>query len=47
VRYHVLVPMLVNEIQKDRKTIAEDRKAIEGLTARLERLEALMSESSR
>jgi hypothetical protein len=47
VRYHVLVPMLVNEIQKDRKTIAEDRKAIEDLTARLERLEALMSESNR
>ena len=40
VRYHVLVPMLLNEVQKDRKTIAE-------LTARLERLEALMAESGR
>jgi Chaperone of endosialidase len=38
VRYHVLVPMLLNEVQKDRKTIAD-------LTARLERLEARMPES--
>jgi hypothetical protein len=40
VRYHVLVPMLLNEVQKDRRTIAV-------LTARLERLEAMMSESVR
>ena len=40
VRYHFLVPMLLNEVQKDRKTIAD-------LTARLERLEALISESIR
>ena len=40
VRYHVLVPMLLNEVQKDRKTIAD-------LSSRLERLEALVSESSR
>ena len=40
VRYHVLVPMLLNEVQKDRKTIAD-------LTARLKRLETLMSESIR
>jgi endosialidase-like protein len=40
VRYHFLVPMLLNEVQKDRKTIAD-------LTARLERLEALMAESTR
>ena len=32
VRYHLLVPMLINEVQKDRKAIAD-------LTARLERLE--------
>ena len=36
VRYHLLVPMLVNEVQRERKTIAD-------LTARLERLEALIS----
>ena len=40
VRYHVLVPMLLNEVQKDRKTIAD-------LTARLEHLELLMSGSIR
>ncbi len=40
VRYHLLVPMLLNEVQKDRKTITE-------LKARLERLETLMSESVR
>ena len=32
VRYHFLVPLLINEVQKDRKAIAD-------LTARLERLE--------
>ncbi len=36
VRYHFLVPMLLNEVQKD-------RKQIEDLKARLERLEALLS----
>ncbi len=40
VRYHLLVPMLLNEFQKDRRTIAD-------LTARLERLEALISEANR
>jgi len=40
VRYHVLIPMLLNEVQKDRRTISD-------LTSRLDRLEALLSESNR
>ncbi len=34
VRCHVLIPMLLNEVQKDRRTIAD-------LASRLERLEVL------
>ncbi len=54
VRYHFLVPMLINEVQKDRKTIEEQRLGMEAqrlrvqkLEARLERLEALLSVSAR
>jgi hypothetical protein len=36
VRYHVLIPMLLNEVQKDRRTIAD-------LASRLERLEVLVN----
>jgi hypothetical protein len=39
VRYHFLVPMLLNEVQKD-------RKEIEDLKTRLERLETLLSISA-
>jgi hypothetical protein len=38
VRYHVLVPMLLNEVQKDRRTIAD-------LRDRLERLEFLANQA--
>ncbi len=54
VRYHFLVPMLLNEVQRDRKTIEEQRLAMEAhrlrvqkLEDRLERLEALFSASAR
>ena len=54
VRYHFLVPMLLNEVQKDRRTIEEQRLGMEAqqlrvqkLEARLERLEAMLSVSAR
>ncbi len=47
VRYHFLVPMLLNEVQKDRKTIEDQRAIVEELKARLERLEGLLSPSAR
>ncbi len=47
VRYHFLVPMLLNEVQKDRKTIEEQRLRVQKLETRLERLEALLSVSAR
>lgn len=42
VRYQFLAPMLVNEAQQQRRVIAEQRAQIDDLTARLERLEALL-----
>jgi hypothetical protein len=40
VRYHFLVPMLLNQVQKDRKQLAD-------FQARLERLESLLAQKSR
>ncbi len=43
VRYQFLVPMLVNEVQKDRKTIQEQSREIQEIKAELQRLEAVIS----
>ena len=47
VRYHVLAPMLLNEVQKQQRTISEherttreQQRTIETLLARVEKLEA-------
>ena len=40
VRYHLLAPLLLNEVQKQRRTIETQRTEIEDLKARLARLEA-------
>ncbi len=39
VRYHLLPPMLLNELQKERRTNREQRELIANLQTRLERLE--------
>ncbi len=43
VRYHFLVPMLLNEVQKSRKTVDERGALLQDLKARLERLEVLLA----
>jgi hypothetical protein len=43
VRYHFLVPMLVNEVQKERRTIEEQNREIQEIKAELQRLEATLS----
>jgi hypothetical protein len=43
VRYQFLVPMLVNEVQKDRKTIEEQNREIREIKAELQRLEATLA----
>jgi hypothetical protein len=43
VRYQFLVPMLVNEVQKDRRTIQEQSREIQEIKAELHRLEAVIS----
>jgi hypothetical protein len=40
VRYHVLAPMLLNEMQKQQRIIDEQREVIAGLAGRLDRLES-------
>jgi trimeric autotransporter adhesin len=54
VRYHFLVPMLLNEVQKDRRTIEEQRLRLESeqaelkdMKARLTLLEALFAGGTR
>jgi hypothetical protein len=54
VRYHFLLPMLVNEVQKDRRTIEGQRLRLEAeqielesMKARLARIEALLAGASR
>jgi hypothetical protein len=47
VKYHLLVPMLLNEVQKDRRELERSRARIEDLQARLERLESLLSTQNR
>ena len=44
VRYHFLVPMLLNEAQKDRRELDRSRAKIADLESRLERLEKLLSD---
>jgi hypothetical protein len=46
VRWHFLPPLLLNEIQKQQATIAQQNAVIAGLEARLARLEALLSAES-
>jgi hypothetical protein len=43
VRYQFLVPMLVNEVQKERRTIEEQNREIQEIKAELQRLEAMLS----
>ena len=45
VRYHFLPPLLLNELQKQRKTIEQQNEIITGLEARLARLEARLPPS--
>lgn len=54
VRYHFLVPMLVNEVQKDRRTIEKQqlqlraqRIEMEEVKGRLQRLEELLATAAR
>ena len=48
VRYHFLTPILLKELQKQRKTIDQQNDVIEGLEQRLNRIEArLMAEPGR
>lgn len=42
VRYHFLVPMLLNEVQKDRQELDRSRAELADLKSRLERLESLL-----
>ena len=39
VRYHFLAPLLLSEVQQQRRTIEEQRALIENLLQRVERLE--------
>jgi hypothetical protein len=43
VMYHQLPALLLNELQKDRRTIESQQAQIEDLKARLERLEARLA----
>jgi hypothetical protein len=43
VRYHFANAMLLNEVQKQRSTIARQQAEIQDLAARLAKLEALVS----
>ena len=47
VRSHFLPPLLLNELQKQQKTIEKQNEVIAGLEARLARLEARLSAESR
>jgi len=47
VRYHLITPLLLNEVQKQRRTIESQQTEIEGLKARLSRLEARLLAESR
>jgi hypothetical protein len=45
VRYRMLAPMLLNEVQKDHRTIREQQRTIQTLLARVEKLEARESQA--
>ena len=42
VRYHFLTPILLNEVQKQQRTIDEQKARIESLEERLSRLEQMI-----
>jgi hypothetical protein len=44
VRYHLLAPLLLNEVQKQRRTIAEQRAELDAVKAKLAKLEAAILE---
>ena len=44
VRYHLLSSMLLNELQKQHRQLAEERQELERLRGRLARLEPLVAE---
>jgi hypothetical protein len=47
VRYNVLAPMLLNEVQKQQRTIREQKQLIDGLSSRLALLEGKRREDTR
>jgi hypothetical protein len=47
VRYHLVNALLLNELQKQHRTVEEQEKTIEQLKARLNRLEARLPRDSR
>ena len=44
VRYHLLAPLLLNEVQKQRRNLQEQQAEIEQLKAELAKLEAHVGE---